>query len=72
MVTTQIETAVREELKIQIANSSSVIKEALINQLRTKKGSSMVASALLAGLDKSFESSWRSNIEIKITPLTNN
>ena len=67
-VTKQIRAAVEIELKEQIANSTSSIKEALISQLRTKKGSSTVAKALLDGLNGSFKHNWTSKININIEP----
>lgn len=70
IVTKQIKEAVKEELISQIAESSKQIKEALISQLRTKRGSSLVAKALLDGLGGTFKNSWRSNIKISIDPYS--
>ena len=69
IVTKQLKEAVKEELVNQITESSKQIKEALITQIRTKKGSNLVARALLNGLEGSFKNAWRTKLEIKIQPL---
>lgn len=68
VVTKQIKEAVKAELEEQIKNSSSEIRKALIEQIQTKKGSSLVAKALLSGLEGSFKSSWTSKLEVSISP----
>jgi hypothetical protein len=68
VVSKQIEAAVRDELTKQISESSQEIKDALITALRTKKGASVVANALLAGMEKTFAQSWTSAISIEIKP----
>lgn len=45
-----------------------MIKECLIAQLQTRKGASLVASALLSGLEQTFKNSWNSKINIVIQP----
>ena len=67
VVTNQIKEAVQGELQKQITESSSAIKEALIQQIRSKRGSNMVAKALMDGLDETFKSSWMSKISVGIT-----
>lgn len=72
VVTNQIKEAIKEELTKQIIDSSSVIKDAIIKLVQTKNGANMVAKALLDGMNKTFESSWRSEIKINIKPKSDN
>jgi len=58
----QLEEAVKEELQRQIIAASSVIKKALIAKLRTQKGASAVAKALLDSLLGCFENAWRTDM----------
>jgi len=65
-VTSQIQAAVKAELGVQISKSSESIKNALISQLQSKKGANQIASAMIAGLENTFKSSWASSVEISI------
>lgn len=69
MVNNQIKDAIREELKKQIASMSSKIRELVIKQLQTKRGSNTVARALLDGLNDTLNNSWKSKIEVTIEPI---
>lgn len=64
-VTNMLQGAIQEELSKQIKEVSSPIKDALIQQLQTKKGASAIAAALLSGFDGTFGSSYTSKLEIK-------
>jgi hypothetical protein len=68
VVTNQIKQAVEVELKEIIVKSSESIKNALVKQLQSKKGSETVAAALLDGLNKTFTSVWTSQISVAINP----
>ncbi len=65
VVTDQIKKAVEEELKAIIKESSSRIKDELIKQLQTKKGSSKAAEALLSAMNGTFGNSWSSKFNIE-------
>ncbi len=67
-VTTIIQKEVEKELKEQIKINAESIKNELIKQLQTKKGASKVAEALLSSLNGTFESGWRSKIEVSFGP----
>lgn len=69
VVTRQLKIAVEEEIKKQIGIATEPIKESLIKNLRSQKGSKMVASALMDGLMKTFEKKWTSDLKIEITPI---
>lgn len=61
----QAELAIKEHL----VNCSKQIKEALVKQLQSKKGSELAAQALLDSLNGTFKSNWQSSIKIDLTPL---
>jgi hypothetical protein len=67
-VTQIIQQEVKKELQEQIKVNAEGIKNELIKQLQTKKGASKVAEALLASLNGTFESGWRSRIDINFSP----
>jgi len=69
IVTEQLKAAVKDELQKQIIESTAQIKEAMISQIRTKKGASLVAKALLDGLNGSFASNWKSSINVSLSPI---
>lgn len=64
-VTQLLQDSIKEELKKQLGEYSSPIKEALLKELRTKQGQTLIAKALLAGLEGSFASSYTSKVEVK-------
>lgn len=67
-VTTIIQKNIEEEIKKQLIEQSENIKQELIKQLQSKKGSHAVAAAIIDGLGETFKSNWNSKIEIKFTP----
>lgn len=67
-VTNVIKAEVEKELKEQIKVNAQQIKDELIKQISTKKGASKIAEALLSSLNGTFESGWKSKIEIFFEP----
>jgi hypothetical protein len=67
-VTKIIQDEVKKELIEQIKTSSQAIKDELIKQLQTKKGASKVAEALLSSLNGTFNSGWRSSVQVNFMP----
>jgi ABC-type Zn uptake system ZnuABC Zn-binding protein ZnuA len=63
-VTKIIQEEVKKELIEQIKTNSQAIKDELIKQLQSKKGSHKVAEALLSALDGTFGKGWTSSIQI--------
>jgi len=63
-VTKIIQEEVKKELQEQIKTNAQAIKDELIKQLQTKKGASKVAEALLSSLNGTFDSGWRSHIQV--------
>lgn len=70
MVTKKIEEAVKVEIAELITQSASNIKDALIKNLQSKKGSNLVAKALLDGLLSTFTQSWNSKLSVEINQKT--
>ena len=66
VLTKKIEEAVKEELSKTISTVANKIKRALIEKLKTQKGSSAVADALLSGFQDTLKNSWRSSIKIEL------
>jgi hypothetical protein len=66
-LTLKIEAAVKAELEKEISGVADKIKDALIQKLKTQKGASAVADALLDGFQNTLKSSWRSDIKIEIS-----
>jgi len=71
ILTEQIRIASQEAIKEVMSNNASVIKESLIKQLQSKKGSELAAKALLNCLNGTFEKSWTSQIKIELQPYNN-
>lgn len=67
IVTNQIEAAVKEEVQKMVKENSVHIVKAVKKQLTTSSGQSMVAKAMLAGLEGTLQHAWASKIEIKFT-----
>lgn len=67
--TNQIKKVIEEELKSKVNESAEAIKAALVKHLKTAKGANAVATALLAGLSDTFTNSWRSKLDITISPM---
>jgi hypothetical protein len=68
MLTKQIKEAVQKELTDVTSQAALKIKNAIIAKLKTDKGASMVADALLDGLAGTFKNAWSSKLEIKFEP----
>jgi hypothetical protein len=68
MVTQTIKTAAEQEIRNQLTSASKEIKEAIIKQLQTKKGSDLAARAILDGLSNAFKGNWKSKIDITLSP----
>ena len=71
IVTNQIKECIKNEMQEQIIGISKEIKEALINQIKTKKGSNAIASAMIAGLEGTLKNAWTSRIDIKFNQKDN-
>jgi hypothetical protein len=65
VVTAQIKEAVQVELKNVISESTVEIRKALISQLKSNKGASKVADAILSGLAQTFTSEYRSSVIVQ-------
>jgi hypothetical protein len=63
---------VKAEINSIIKEQSSLIKDELIKQLKTKKGASQVAAALLGALSQTLESAWNSKVSIEINSKDKN
>ena len=66
VLTQKISEAVREELAKPISSVANKIKASLIEHLKTQKGASAVADALLSGFQDTLKNSWRSSIKIEL------
>lgn len=69
ILTQQIEKVSKEAIIEVISSQSQNIKDELIRQLQTKKGSSLVASALLDSMNGTFTQNWRSTFKIDLLRL---
>ena len=65
--TKKIEEAVRKELEDVMSESVLRIKKALILKLKTDKGASMVADALIEGLNDTFKNNYKSKVDIHLS-----
>lgn len=68
IVIKKINEAINKELIMAIDEASSGIREALLAKIKSKKGSSLIAEAMIDGLKKTFDNNWSSKISIAITP----
>lgn len=59
---------VRELIEEELRSRTGEIKEAIKKKLRSEKGGSIVADALLNGLNETFKCGWRSNIQVSFEP----
>jgi hypothetical protein len=64
-VTAMLRRSIEEELKRQVVEVAAPIKEELMKQLQTKKGASMMASAILEGVAGTFKDNYSSKFEVK-------
>lgn len=69
VLTKVIKEQAEEAIKEVLSDNAKTIKQELIKQLQTKKGSSLAASALIDAMNGTFSSSWRSQISIDLQPL---
>jgi|ERR1700748_2741961 len=60
-----ISDAVKKEVEACIIDMSSSIKNQLIKKLKSEKGASAVADALLEGFTSTFGNDWRSDFKIE-------
>lgn len=71
VITNTIQEEVRKHIKEMIIEASDGIKEALQSKLKTKAGTNQFAQALLDGFTNTFESNWRSTLQIQFNKETN-
>lgn len=71
LLTQKIEEAVRTELEVQITKAASKIKDTLILKIKSDKGASVIADALLDGLQGTLANKWASKITVEINPKKN-
>jgi hypothetical protein len=64
-VTQMLRRSIEDELRKQVVEVSAPIKDELIKQLQSKKGASMMASAILEGVAGTFKDSYSSKFEVK-------
>jgi hypothetical protein len=64
-VTEMLRKSIEEELKRQVVEVAAPIKDELMKQLQTKKGASMMASAILEGVAGTFNDNYSSKFEVK-------
>ncbi len=59
VITNKVKEIVQAQMLIILADQTVQIKEALENQIKTKKGASMIASALMSCLDGNFKHNFK-------------
>lgn len=59
---------VRELIEEELRSRTGKIKAAIKKKLQSEKGGSIVADALLNGLNETFKYGWRSNIQVSFEP----
>jgi hypothetical protein len=69
VLTQQIEKAAKESIIEVISEQTQNIKDELIRQLKTKKGSNIVASALIDSMNGTFVNNWSSKLSIEFKKL---
>lgn len=67
LITSQIETVVRELIKEEVTSYQGQIKECLKKNLQSKKGSETFAAAILSAFSDSIASDWRTKFNIEIS-----
>lgn len=70
-VTQMLQSSIEAELKRQVVEVAAPIKDELIKQLQTKKGASMMATAILEGVAGTFKDNWSSKFEVKFETKNN-
>ena len=71
VLTKQINEIAKEAIKEAIQESGTQIKDVLVKHLQSKRGSSLVAKAMVDGLTQTFKNSWTSKIDISLNPKEN-
>lgn len=64
----EVKKLVKELIEEELRSRSGEIKNAIKKKLRSEQGGSIVADALLNGLNETFKSGWRSNIQVSFEP----
>ena len=59
---------VKELIEEELRSRTGEIKKAIKKKLRSEEGGSIVADALLNGLNETFKYNWRSNIQVSFEP----
>lgn len=67
-VTSLLQGAIEQELKKQIHEVASPVKDELIKQLQTKKGASAVCAALLSSMEGTFGNTFTTKLEVVFVP----
>ena len=62
-ITKVVKELIAEEMKSKVSN----IKKAIKKQIQSETGATVIADALLNGLNKTCESSWRSTFRIELS-----
>jgi hypothetical protein len=71
VITETIKNMVKEQVKELLQESSVEIGKALKKKLKSEAGSNMLAAAMIDGFNKSFETKWSSNVDIKFSKNLN-
>lgn len=64
----EVKKLVRELIEEELRSRTGEIKAAIKKKLRSEKGGSIVADALLNGLNDTFKYGWTSNIQVSFEP----
>ena len=64
----EVKKLVRELIEEELRSRTGEIKAAIKKKLRSEKGGSIVADALLNGLNETFKYGWTSNIQVSFEP----
>ena len=64
----EVKKLVRELIEEELRSRTGEIKAAIKKKLRSEKGGSIVADALLNGLNDTFKHGWTSNIQVSFEP----
>ena len=64
-ITKAVKELIAEEMKSKVSN----IKKAVKKQIQSESGATVIADALLNGLNKTCESSWRSTFKIELQQM---
>ena len=64
-ITKAVKELIAEEMKSKVSN----IKKAVKKQIQSESGATVIADALLNGLNKTCENSWRSTFRIELSQM---